>query len=32
MAYGGFKDLRRRTGSDKVFRKQAFDIAKNLKI
>ena len=31
MAYGGFKDLARRTYSDKVFRNKAFDIAKNPK-
>ena len=31
MAYGGFKDLKRRTVSDKVLRCKAFNIAKNLK-
>ena len=31
MAYGGFKDLKRRTLSDKVLRDKAFDIAKNHK-
>ena len=31
MAYGGFKDLARRTASDKVLRYKAFSIAKNLK-
>ena len=30
MAYGDFKDLARRTASDKVLRDKAFDIAKNL--
>ena len=30
MAYGDFKDLRKRTASDKVLRDKAFDIAKNL--
>ena len=29
MAYGGFKDLARRTASDKVLRHKAFHIAKN---
>ena len=29
MAYGYFKDLNRRTGSDKVLRDKAFKIAKN---
>ena len=29
MAYGDFKDLARRTASDKVLRDKAFDIAKN---
>ena len=29
MAYGDFKDLKRRTFSDKVLRGQAFNIAKN---
>ena len=31
MAYGDFKDLARRTASDKVFRDKAFNIAKNPK-
>ena len=31
MAYGDFKDLARRTVSDKVLRDKAFDIAKNPK-
>ena len=31
MAYGDFKDLARRTASDKVLRDKAFDIAKNHK-
>ena len=31
MAYGGFKDLAKRTASDKVLRDKAFNIAKNLK-
>ena len=31
MAYGGFKDLKRRTFSDKVVRDKAFNIAKNPK-
>ena len=31
MAYGYFKDLARRTASDKVLRDKAFDIAKNPK-
>ena len=31
MAYGDFKDLARRTVSDKVLRDKAFDIAKNIK-
>ena len=31
MAYGDFKDLARRTGSDKVLRDRAFNIAKNPK-
>ena len=31
MAYGDFKDLVRRTGSDKVLRDKAFNIAKNAK-
>ena len=28
MAYGDFKDLTRRTGSDKILHDKAFDIAK----
>ena len=31
MAYGDFKGLNRRTASDKIFLKKAFNIAKNLK-
>ena len=31
MAYGDFKDLAKRTVSDKVLREKAFNIAKNLK-
>ena len=31
MAYGDFKDLKRRTASDKVSRDKAFNIAKNHK-
>ena len=31
MAYGDFKDLKRRTASDKVLREKAFSIAKNPK-
>ena len=31
MTYGNFKDLQRRTASDKVLRDKAFHIAKNLK-
>ena len=31
MAYGDFKDLKRRTASDKVLRDKAFDIAKSPK-
>ena len=31
MAYGDFKDLVRRTASDKVLRDKAFNIAKNPK-
>ena len=31
MAYGDFKDLARRTGSDKVLRDKAFNIDKNTK-
>ena len=30
MAYGDFKDLKRRTGSDKILRDKAFNIAKNI--
>ena len=30
MPYGDFKDLTRRTGSDKILCEKAFDIAKNL--
>ena len=30
MPYGDFKDLARRTASDKVLRDKAFNIAKNL--
>ena len=29
IAHGDFKDLARRTGSDKVLREKAFNIAKN---
>ena len=29
MAYGDFKDLSRRTASDKMFHDKVFDIAKN---
>ena len=29
MAYGDFKDLKRRTASDKTLRDKAFNIAKN---
>ena len=29
MAYGGFKDLKRKTGADKVLRDKAFNINKN---
>ena len=29
MAYGGFKDLNRRTAADKLLRDKAFNIAKN---
>ena len=29
MAYGDFKDLSRRTASDKILRDKAFNIAKN---
>ena len=31
MPYGDFKDLSRRTASDKILRDKAFDIAKNPK-
>ena len=31
MTYGDFKDLKRRTASDKVLRDKTFDIAKNPK-
>ena len=31
MAYGDFKDLKRRTASDKISRDKAFNIAKNPK-
>ena len=31
MAYGNFKDLKRRTDSDKILRDKAFNIAKNPK-
>ena len=31
MVYGGFKDLARRTASDKVLRDKAFNVAKNPK-
>ena len=31
MAYGDFKDLTKRTATDKIFRDKAFYIAKNLK-
>ena len=31
MAYGHFKDLARRTASDKILRDEAFNIAKNSK-
>ena len=31
MVYGGFKDLTRRTASDKILRDKAFNIAKNPK-
>ena len=30
MAYGDFKDLTRRTASDKILRDKAYNIAKNL--
>ena len=32
MAYGDFKDLARRTASDKILRDKAFNIAKNPKL
>ena len=31
MVYGDFKDLTKRTASDKILRDKAFNIAKNLK-
>ena len=31
MAYGDFKDLKRRTAADKVLRDKAFNIAKDIK-
>ena len=31
MAYGDFKDLARRTASDKFLRNKGFNIAKNMK-
>ena len=31
MPYGGFKDLTRRTASDKLLRNRAFNFAKSLK-
>ena len=31
MAYGDFKDLKRRTASNKILRDKAFNIAKNPK-
>ena len=31
MAYGDFKDLTRRTASDKILRDKVFNIAKNKK-
>ena len=31
MAYGGFKDLIKRTASDKILRGKAFNVAKNTK-
>ena len=31
MAYGDYKDLARRTDSDRILRDKAFNIAKNLK-
>ena len=30
ITYGDFKDLKRRTGSDKILRDKAFNIAKNI--
>ena len=32
MAYGNFKDLTRRTASEKILRDKAFDIAENPKL
>ena len=32
MAYGDFKDLARRTASDKILRDKAFNIAKNIEM
>ena len=32
MAYGNFKDLKKRTGSDKLLRDKAFDFAKKSQI
>ena len=32
MAYGDFKDLTRRTASDKILRDKVFNIAKNTKL
>ena len=31
MAYGDFKDIKRRTASDKILKDKAFNIARNLK-
>ena len=31
MAYGHFKDIKRRAAPDKILRDKAFNIAKNLK-
>ena len=31
MAYGDFKDLTRRTASDKILHDKVFDVAKNTK-
>ena len=31
MSYGDFKDLTRKTGSDKIFHDKTLNIAKNLK-